>query len=256
MKCILAFTFLFLYSPILILVIYSFNDSRRNIVWRGFTFKYYFKAWNDERLIEAFVNSLCIAFASTIVSTILGVFTALFLWKFRFRFKPFVEGLFALPLVIPEICLGIALLIFFTSIGWSYTLPWPISLGNIIIAHITFSYPFAAVIIRSRLEGFNRELGDASHDLGANQWQTFCFITLPYLAPAIVASMLLTFTLSLDDFVITFFTSGPETLTLPVKIFSMIRFSVTPVVNAASTVLIVVTLVTTFLSMLFMKKIP
>jgi len=238
-------TFVFLYAPIVTLIAFSFNDSRRNIVWRGFTWKYYEKAWNNESLIEAFTNSLSIAFLSTVISTILGTMVAVMLWRFRFPFKGIYEGAVALPIVIPEICMGIAMLVFFARIGWPSGLPWPLNLSAIIIAHISFSFPFVAVVVRARLVNFNRELEEAGKDLGASELQIFRDILLPYLRPGIVAGALLAFTLSLDDFVITFFTSGPDTITFPVKVYSMVRFSVTPEVNAASTVLIVITVVLT-----------
>lgn len=238
-------TFVFLYAPIVTLMIFSFNDSRRNIVWRGFTWKYYEKAWNNESLFEAFTNSLSIAFFSTIISTILGTMVAIMLWRFRFPLKGPYEGAMALPIVIPEICMGVAMLAFFARIGWPAGLPWPLNLSAITIAHISFSFPFVAVVVRARLVNFNRELEEAGKDLGASEWEIFRDILLPYLRPGIVAGALLAFTLSLDDFVITFFTAGPETITFPVKVYSMVRFSVTPEVNAASTVLILVTVILT-----------
>ena len=250
----LALAFVFLYTPIFTLMIFSFNDSRRNIVWRGFTTKYYERAWNNDSLIEAFVNSLTIGFISTITATALGAMVAVLLWRFRFPFKPAYEGTMALQLVIPEICMGIAMLVFFARLGWPAGLPWPLNLGNIIIAHISFSFPFAAVVIRARLAGFNRELEEAARDLGASEWQTFRDILIPYMRPGLLAGGLLAFTLSLDDFVITFFTSGPDTVTFPVKVYSMVRFSVTPEVNAASTMLIVITLVLTATAMWLQKR--
>ena len=242
-------TFVFLYAPIVTLIAFSFNDSRRNIVWRGFTWKYYEKAWNNDSLFEAFTNSLSIAFFSTIISTILGTMVAVMLWRFRFPFKGTYEGAMALPIVIPEICMGIAMLAFFARVGWPSGLPWPLNLSAIIIAHISFSFPFVAVVVRARLVNFNRELEEAGKDLGASELQIFRDILLPYLRPGIVAGALLAFTLSLDDFVITFFTSGPDTITFPVKVYSMVRFSVSPEVNAASTVLIVITVVLTSLAL-------
>jgi spermidine/putrescine transport system permease protein len=251
MRLTVGAAFLMLYAPIILLIVYSFNNSRRNIVWRGFTFKYYDKAWNNESLIEAFVNSLSIAVVNTVVATILGVLVAIALWRFRFPGKAAYEGFMALPIVIPEICMGVAMMAFFARIGWPTDLPWPLTLSNIMIAHIAFSFPFVAVTVRGRLVGFNRELEDASKDLGASEWQTMRYIVLPYLRPGIIAGALIAFTLSLDDFVITFFTAGPNSITLPVKIFSMVRFSVTPEVNAASTVLIVITVIATVLAMRF-----
>ncbi len=239
----------FLYVPILTLIAFSFNDSRRNIVWRGFTLKYYEKALGNSSLMEAFANSLTIALISTVISVILGAMVAILLWRFRFPGKAPLEGAMSLPIVIPEICMGVAMLAFFARIGWPTDLPWPLNLGAITIAHISFSFPFAAMVIRARLANFNRELEEAAKDLGASEWQTFRDILIPYMKPGLLAGGLLAFTLSLDDFVITFFTSGPDTVTFPVKVYSMVRFSVTPEVNAASTVLIVVTILLTTIAM-------
>ncbi len=245
MRLTLLATFVFLYAPIVTLIAFSFNDSRRNIVWRGFTLKYYEKALANSELIQAFVNSLTIAFVSTIISTILGALTALLLWRFRFPGRGAYEGAMALPIVIPEICMGVAMMVFFSNVGWPSGLPWPLSLGSIIIAHVSFSFPFVAVVVRARLAGFNRELAEAAQDLGASEWRVFVDVMVPFMRPGLVAGALLAFTLSLDDFVITFFTSGPDTVTFPVKVYSMVRFSVTPEVNAASTVLIVLTIMLT-----------
>ncbi len=234
-------TFLFLYAPIAILVLFSFNDSRRNIVWRGFTTDYYLDALGNRSLIEAFGNTLVIAAFSTALSIVIGGLLALALWRFRFAGKPALEAASALPIVIPEICLGVALLVFFSRVGWPPGLPWPLNLAPIMLSHVAFSFPFVTVVVRARLEGFDRSLEEASRDLGASEWQTFWNVTVPYLRPGLVAGALLAMTLSLDDFVITFFTSGPDTVTFPVKIYSMVRFGATPEVNAASTALIAIT---------------
>ena len=244
LRTVVIATLLFLYAPIVLMIAFSFNDSRRNIVWRGFTTKYYTKAFHNESLIEAFTNTLVIATACMILSTILAVMAAIVLWRFRFPLRPIAEGTIALPIVVPEICFGVALLVFFAAINWPTTLPWPLSLSNIVIAHTAFAFPFATIIIRSRLSGFDRALAESSRDLGASEWQTTRYILLPFLKPGIIAGALISFTLSLDDFIITFFTAGPSTITLPVKVFSMVRFSVTPEVNAASTILIIITLIT------------
>lgn len=249
MRILLGVTFFLLYVPIFLLMAFSFNDSKRNVVWQGFTFKYYGVAWNNPGLVEAFVNSITIAVLCTIFATILGTMVALQLWRFRFPFKPAYEGFMALPIVIPEICMGVALLAFFARIGWPQGMPWPLNLSAITIAHIAFSFPFVAVVVRSRMAGFNRELEEASKDLGASEWQTFWHVILPYMMPGIVAGALLAFTLSLDDFVITFFTSGPDTVTFPVKVYSLVRRGVSPDINAASTVLIVITVVATIIAM-------
>ncbi|MGB5621874.1 MAG: ABC transporter permease [Gammaproteobacteria bacterium] len=254
MRITLWLSFAFLYAPIAILVAYSFNDSRRNIVWRGFTLKYYERAWNNDSLIQAFTNSLAIAFFSTLFSVLLGMLTAVLLWRFRFPAKAPFEGTVSLPIIIPEICMGVAMMAFFTRIGWPVDLPWPLNLGAITIAHISFSFPFVAMVVRARLARFNRELEEAARDLGASEWQAFRDVLLPYMKPGLIAGALLAFTLSLDDFVITFFTAGPETVTFPVKVYSMVRFSVTPEVNAASTVLLLITLVLTTTAILLQNR--
>ena len=239
----------YLYAPLITLMVFSFNNSRRNIVWRGFTLDYYVQVFQDTDLIVAFGNSLTIAAVSTLVSLILGAMTAIILWRFRFPGKPALEGALALPIVVPEICMGVAMLVFFTQImPWPTSLPWPLNLGAIIISHISFSFSFVAIVIRARLASFNRELEEAAKDLGAGEWRIFRDILIPHMTPGLVAGGLLAFTLSLDDFVITFLTSGPETTTFPVKVYSMVRFSVTPEVNAASTILIVITVALTFIA--------
>ena len=253
MRLVFFATFVFLYAPIIVLVIYSFNKSRRggNVIWKGFTTKYYEKAWDNDALIEAFVNSFTIAVISTIFATLLGAMTAMVLWRWRFPLKPVYEGAVALPIVIPEICMGVALAVFFATSGFSIPgeAPWPFNLGNIIIAHITFSFPFAAMVIRTRLQSFNPEIAEAARDLGATEFQVFRDVLVPHMIPGLIAGALLAFTLSLDDFVITFFTSGPNNVTFPVKVYSMVRFSVTPEINAASTILVLITIVITAIAM-------
>lgn len=236
----------FLYAPLICLMAFSFNESRRNIVWTGFTFDWYGRVFRNGSLIEAFTNSLTIAAISTLVSVVLGALVAVALWRFRFPAKPLVEGLVAMPIVVPEICLGVAMMVFFSRVlPWPTGLDWPLNLGAIIIAHISFSFPFVAVIVRARLASFNRELEEAAKDLGAGDYRAFMDVLVPHMKPALIAGALLAFTLSLDDFVITFFTAGPDTVTFPVKVYSMVRFSVTPEVNAASTLLIVLTVALT-----------
>lgn len=246
MQAWLAAVGIFLYAPLIALMAFSFNDSRRNIVWKGFTLKYYEKALNNDSLIEAFGNSLTIAGVSTVISVALGAMVALALWRFRFPGKTALDGALALPIVVPEICMGVAMLVFFAKVmPWPQGMVWPLNLGAIIIAHVSFSFPFVAVVVRARMASFNREMEEAARDLGAGEFRTIKDVILPHMAPSLVAGALLAFTLSLDDFVITFFTAGPDTVTFPVKVYSMVRFSVTPEVNAASTILIVLTVILT-----------
>jgi spermidine/putrescine transport system permease protein len=239
----------FLYAPLVTLVAFSFNDSRRNIVWRGFTLDYYDKALNNASLMEALLNSLTIAALATAASVVLGAMAAVWLWRFRFPMKAAAEGVVALPIVVPEICMGVAMLVFFAKAGFPTDLVWPFNLGAITIAHITFCFPFVTMVVRSRLTSFNREEEEAAKDLGASEWQSFRDVLLPHMKPGLVAGALLAFTLSLDDFVITFFTSGPNTITFPVKIYSMVRFSVTPEVNAASAMVIAITVILTTIAL-------
>lgn len=249
MRSWVALTMLFLYAPLVVLMIFSFNDSKRNAVWKGFTLKYYEKALDNSSLVEALLNSLTIAFLATIFSLILGALAGVMLWRFRFPFKGAVEGTMSLPIIVPEICLGVAMLIFFSKIQWPTGMAWPLNLSAITIAHITFCFPFVALVVRSRMASFNVEEEEAAKDLGASEWQAFRDVLLPHMKPSLVAGALLAFTLSLDDFVITFFTSGPDTITFPVKVYSMVRFSVTPEVNAASTLLIILTVLLTAIAL-------
>jgi spermidine/putrescine transport system permease protein len=239
----------FLYAPLVVLMIFSFNDSKRNVVWRGFTTKYYEKALGNDQLVEALINSLTIAALATLASLVLGTLAAVLLWRFRFPWKGAIDGTISLPIIVPEICLGVAFLMFFAAVGWPTDLVWPFNLGAITIAHITFCFPFVAMVVRSRLATFNREQEEAAKDLGASEGQVFRDVLIPHIKPALVAGALLSFTLSLDDFVITYFTSGPDTITFPVKVYSMVRFSVTPEVNAASTLLIILTVILTFIAL-------
>ncbi len=242
---------IFLYAPIASLIVFSFNIDKSG-VWHGFTFMNYVKAWHNEAIFAALTNSITIAILSTIFSTIFGAMTALTLWRFKFPFKNVYEGFVALPIVVPEICMGISLAMFFNYTGMMAGVRdwiWPFNLINIVFAHIAFCFPFVALVVRARLQGFNRQLEEASKDLGATELQTFTNVLVPFMAPSLVAGGLLAFTLSLDDFVITLFTSGPGSVTFPVKIYGMVKRGVDMQINAASTVLIVITLAATLIAM-------
>ena len=249
--------FFFLYAPLLALIAFSFNDSKKTVVWNGFTLRHYVKLYHDTDLIAAFGNSLSIALVTTVLSLILGALAAVMLWRFRFPLKAPIEAALSMPIVVPEICMGVAMLVFFSRVlPWPYDLPWPLSLGAILIAHVSFCFPFVTMVVRARLASFNKEQEEAARDLGASDWQAFRDVLLPHMTPALIAGALLSFTLSLDDFVITFFTSGPNTVTFPVKVYSMVRFSVTPEVNAASTMLIVLTVAVMAAMMLAQRPQP
>jgi spermidine/putrescine transport system permease protein len=250
LKVLLAGTGLFLYLPLLVLIVMGFNDSRRTTVWRGFTLDWYARILDNRELLQALFNSLTVAALSMLLGVILGTLAALSLWRFRFRLSGLVSAGFTLPIVVPEICMGVALLLFFARVApWPMGLPWPLDLGPVIVAHVAFIFPFVAVVVRARLESFNREQEEAARDLGASPWRALVDVVLPHLKPSLVAAALLAFTLSLDDFVITFFTAGPNTVTFPVKVYSMVRFSVTPEVNAISTLLLLLTILLTFVAL-------
>ncbi|MFT3673826.1 ABC transporter permease [Aestuariivirga sp.] len=252
LQVLFGLTLVVLYLPIAVLIAFSFNQQNRGGVWKGFTLENYPKAWHNQSIYDAMVNSLTIAFVTTLIATVIGTMVAVMMWRFRFPIKPAYEAAMGLPIVIPEICMGVALLLFFNStgiMGFFSAMIWPFNLSTIIIAHIAFCFPFVAIVVRSRLVGFNKQLEEASRDLGANEWQTFWQILVPFMKPGIIAGALLAFTLSLDDFVITFFTAGPETVTFPVKIYSMVKTGVKYEVNAASTILIFITILATVLAM-------
>ena len=224
---------IFLYAPIAVLIIYSFNANRMVINWTGFGLDWYVKAFQNEDIQDAVWNSLVVAFVATGVATTIATIGALILARGgNFRGKTASLGLMMLPLMVPEIVTAVAVLIFFASIG----LNW--GLGNVIIAHITFCIPFAFMPIRARLEGMDTTLEQAARDLYASEWETFRYVTVPLLAPGIVAGAMLSFVISLDDFIITLMVGGAGSTTLPVYIYSMIRRGLTPEINAVSTLLL------------------
>lgn len=223
----------YIYFPILILIIFSFNTQRINVHWEGFTLQWYKVLLQDGDVLLATRNSLVVALISTVISTIIGTMAALALQRYRFPGYGAAESTLYIPVIIPEVVMGIALLAFFALIGLT------LGLGTITIAHIAFNIPFVALVVRARLHGFDKAIEEASMDLGANELTTFRRVTLPTIMPGVLSGALLAFTLSLDDYVITYFTAGPGSTTLPLRIFSMVRFAVTPEVNALSTLWVV-----------------
>jgi spermidine/putrescine transport system permease protein len=224
----------FLYLPLAIVVVYSFNDSRLNAEWVGFTWHWYEVLLHDEEMLLAAGNSLFIAFVSAIVATLLGTMAGIAMHRYRLKSLTFMV---LTPVAMPEILLGVSLLLFFIQV-----LNLTLGMLSIILAHITFSIGFVAVIVRARLAGMDENLFEAARDLGASPWETFRYVTFPLILPAVVAGGLMAFTLSIDDFVITFFTAGVGVQTLPLRIYSMIKIAVTPEVNAVSTLLMLLTL--------------
>ena len=237
-----TFAMVFLYIPILVLIIFSFNDSKIISSWQGFTFKYYAQLFESREILEALQNTLIVGSLSTLISTVLGVISALALENTRFSGKGLFSSLIFLPLVMPEILLGVSLALFFSSLK--------IEMGmiTVLIAHITFCVSYTIIVIRSRLSGFDYSLEEAAMDLGANKWQIFLRIKLPLLFPGIMAAALLSFTLSLDDFVITFFTSGRGFDTLPVYVEGAIRRGTLTTINSLSTLMIGFTILLTMIA--------
>jgi spermidine/putrescine transport system permease protein len=224
----------FLYLPLAIVVVYSFNDSRLNAEWVGFTLDWYRKLAGNDEMIAAAGNSLAIALVASLVSTVLGTMAGVAMHRYRLRVLPI---LVLAPIAIPEILMGVALLIFFVMLNFT------LGLVSVALAHIAFCIGFVAIVVRSRLAGMDESLIEAARDCGATPWQAFARVTLPLIMPGVIAGALMAFTLSIDDFVITFFTAGAGTVTLPLQIYSMIKIAVTPEVNAVSTLLMLLTLV-------------
>ena len=227
-------TYAFLYMPLAIVVLFSFNDSELNASWVGFTTRWYGKLLGDAGMLQAAANSLLIAIISSTIATVLGTMAGIALHRWRPRFLPF---LVLTPVAMPEILLGVSLLLFFRQV-----LDLTLGLFSILVAHITFSIGFVAIIVRARLAGMDESIFEAARDLGATPWRTFTRVTFPLIVPGIVAGFLMSFTLSIDDFVITFFVAGVGVATLPLQIYSMIKVAVTPEVNAISTLLMALTL--------------
>jgi len=240
--------FIFLYVPIFILIIYSFNANKVVGVWSGFSLQWYGKLLQDKAVMDALMVSVWVAFWSTAISTILGTLAALAMERHRFHGRLALDAGMYLPVIIPDIVMALSTLLFFVM--FSVTL----SRYTILIAHVAFNISFVAIVVRARLGDMDDDLEEAAADLGADEWQAFRRVTLPLLMPGIVAAALLAFTLSLDDFVITFFVSGPGSTTLPVRVYSMIKFGITPEVNAVSTVMFVGSTLLVVVSLLLQRK--
>jgi spermidine/putrescine transport system permease protein len=250
--------YFFLYAPIVVLVIFSFNSSRTNVVFEGIVnqgpcgpFYWFCELGGNRELINAARNTLTIAFTSTIFSTIIGTMAALALQRYSFPVKTFSEAALYIPIVIPEIVMGIGILVLFsaifrffnTTLGLQGDSRLTMGVATVIISHIAFSVPFVTLVVRARLHGFDKSVEEAAQDLYANEIRTFFRVTLPIIAPGVLSGALLAFTLSLDDFVITFFTTGPGATTLPIYVYGLLRRITTPELNALSTIWIAIVLV-------------
>ena len=229
--------YVFLYAPILVLVLYSFNRSPRSAVWTGFTLDWYRRLLANRAILRAVENSLLVALATTAITTVAGTLVALALARFRFRGKGATQAALYLPVIVPEVVIGAALVTFFGVARLR------LSLGTVVIAHVAFCLSYVALVVRARLAGFDRALEEAAADLGAGPGAVFRRVTLPLIAPGILAGALLVFTVSLDDYVVTSFVAGVGSTTLPLQIYSMLKVGVTPEVNAVSTLLLLLTVV-------------
>jgi len=238
---IISLGLFFLYFPILILIFYSFNENKRVMVWKGFSFKWYGELFKNEQIIEAFIVSIKIASFSATVSTILGVMIGYSLVRIKkIPLKSFYIFLSSTPLVLPELILGLAMLLFFISLNNFISFPSTRGQLTIFISHVTFCIAFVAIIIQARLTDFNKNIEEAAMDLGYNYTKVIYKVTLPIILPSIIAGWLLAFTISLDDLVVASFTTGPGANTLPIVVFSKVRLGLSPEVNALSSILMLV----------------
>ncbi len=229
--------YLYIYIPILILIIFSFNTQKLNISWKGFTWHWYDVLFHDQQVQLAIRNTLIIALISTVIATVIGTLAALAMQRYRFPGYDASEALMYIPIVIPEVVMGISLLVFFVMLKFT------LGLVTITLSHIAFNIPFVALVVRARLHGYDNSIDEAAMDLGADEMTTFRRVTLPTIMPGILSGAMLAITLSLDDYVITYFTAGPGSTTLPLRVFSMVRFMVTPEVNALSTLWVLIVFV-------------
>jgi spermidine/putrescine transport system permease protein len=245
-----GFVFLFFYLPIAILILFSFNQSKLNIVWTGFTLDWYASLWRDTVLVRALKNSLIVASFTTVFAVLLGTAGGWLLYRYRYRGSSLLETLVFLPMIVPEVILGVSLLILFVTIG--------LELGytTIVISHVTFCFPFVMAAVQARLAGLDPSLEEAALDLGATPLQAFTKVLVPYLMPAIVSGALMSFTLSLDELIVTYFTASAGTRTLPLEIFGRVKKGLDPSLNAISTVFILVTVVAVVLTEWLRRRNP
>jgi spermidine/putrescine transport system permease protein len=240
--------FAFMFAPLVVVVLFSFNDERSVQKFGGFSLRWYEAFVESESLRGSLVASLEIAFVTMLVSTVLGTLLAFGLVRARTRFASSANVLMLIPLVTPEIVAGVSALLLFTQLGMR------LSLLTIVIAHITFSISYVTVVVRARLSTLNQEVEDAALDLGATRWQTFRLVVLPALWPAVLAAGLLVFALSFDDFVLSFFTTGESPQPLPVRIWSAIRFGVTPTINAIGSLMLLISLAAVALALVVQRE--
>ncbi len=232
----------FLWAPILVVFVYSFNSARYGGPWRGFTTDWYVRLFDSAEKLAAAENTAVLALASTAIATVLGTLLGYGLARYRFPGKQLFSFLMYVPVVIPDIVLAVSLLLLFALLRQTLGL-FELGMTTMVLSHVTFQIPFVAIVVRSRMVGADPAIEEAAHDLGATGWQTFRHVTLPMLWPAVLAGAMLAFTLSLDDFVVSFFTTGPGATTLPILIYASVKRGITPDINALSSLIVAITIV-------------
>jgi spermidine/putrescine transport system permease protein len=248
-----GFLYLFLYTPIAVVIVYSFNAAKRGGPWRGFTTEWYATLLHSPEKLAALQNTVVLAVVSTAVSTVLGTLLGYGLSRYSFPARKVFSWLLYIPVIIPDIVAAVAMLMFYSLVRDRLGL-MELGLTTMIIAHITFQIPFIAIVVRARLANLDPALEEAAHDLGANTWQKFRHVTLPLLAPGILAGAALAFTLSIDDFVVSFFTSGPGSTTLPILIYSSVKRGITPDINALATLVVLASIAGTIAVTLLQRR--
>lgn len=250
--------FAFFYVPILALIVFSFNAGNIPTVWEGFSLRWYFNLIENEAVLRAFRNTMIVTVVSTVISTIIGTMVSLAMERYDFRLKLPFDAVLYMPIIIPEIVIALATLLFFVivfnMVKSMFGIVWGLGLPTIIVAHVAFNISFVATIVRARLIDMDPNLEMAARDLGASEWQTFRRVTMPLLMPGIISGALLAFTLSLDDFVITFFVSGPGSTTLPLLVYSQVKFGVEPDINALTTLMLLFSVGLVLLSQFLQRR--
>lgn len=244
----LTLIYLFFYFPIAVLIVYSFNNTTYSLIWHGFTWSWYQQLFQDNDLWIAAGHSLMIGITASLIATLLGMLAAISLYRYRFYGQNLLHGLVFILIITPDIVMGISLLILFSSLNI------PLGFLSLLIAHITFCIPFVVVIVYSRITGLDKNIFEAARDLGASEWTTLRRVIIPLLVPALISGCLLSFTLSFDDVIISYFVSGPGFEILPLKIYSMARLGIKPELNALCTIVFSITVFLVVAAQLMMRK--
>ena len=240
--------FVFMYAPLLVVIVFSLTPTEYGVSWEGFTLKWYQAVFDNENIRAALKVSLIVAIPTVLISTAIGAITAFTLYRSRFFGRALYQGILYIPLIMPDLVIGISLLLFYSFIKLE------LGIFTILLAHVSFSIPLTTLVIIARMQRIDRSLEDAAMDLGADEWTTMRKVTLPLLKPGILAAALLTFPWSFNDFVITFFVSGVGSSTLPIRVYSMIRLGVSPVINALGTLIVVIPLILVVIGLLLERR--